>query len=248
MKPSSEKVLSAKAEPVAKEPAVKEPAKASSEKVLSAKAEPVAKEPAVKEPAKPNSEKVLSAKAEPVQRSQRSRNRRKRTRKRFNRPRVEPVKLPTVTEGPAEPPPAKIQTAKIEPAKMPPSEEPTVNVQLSNRSMETASTKLADGFDFPGGQAGRRGLLQGARLPGGWTPGRRLGWSARGRHGFQRSNLLHRGRNRGVCARRASGLGQRRDCAARLSGGRHGEAYRLALRPPAHDPWCATGKSSRVGS
>jgi murein DD-endopeptidase MepM/ murein hydrolase activator NlpD len=133
--PRSEKVQSVKAEP-AKVPAVKEPgANPRSEKVQSAKAEPV-KAPAVKEPtANPHSEKVQSVKAEPV-------------------------KAPAVKEPAANPHPEKIQSVKVEPVKTPPTQETTVNVQLLNRSMETASTRLADGFDFPVGKPEAEGYYK----------------------------------------------------------------------------------------
>lgn len=132
-KPDSEIIQSVKAEPV-KAPAVKEPLpKPNPEKVQTAKTEPT--KPAVKEPAVKNSEKVQSAKAEPV-------------------------KAPLVKEPPANPQPEKIQSVKVEPVKRPPAQEPIVNVQLSNGPMETASTRLADGFDFPVGKPEAEGYYK----------------------------------------------------------------------------------------
>jgi murein DD-endopeptidase MepM/ murein hydrolase activator NlpD len=133
--PRPEKVQSGKAEPV-KVPAVNEPAaNPHSEKIQSAKAGPV-KASAVKEsPANPRSEKIQSVKAEPV-------------------------KAPAVKEPAANPHPEKIQSVKADPAKMPAAQEPTANVQLSNRSTETASTRLADGFDFPVGKPEAEGYYK----------------------------------------------------------------------------------------
>lgn len=131
----SEKAKTAKAEP-AKAPALKEPVtNKNSEKVQTAKVEQ-AKGPAVKElPANPRPEKVQSAKADPV-------------------------KAPVVKESPVKPQPEKIESARLASAKIPPAQEPTVNVQLSNRSMETASTRLADGFDFPVGKPEAEGYYK----------------------------------------------------------------------------------------
>ena len=133
--PHSEKVQSVKAEPV-KAPAVKEgPVNAKSEKIQSVKAETV-KTPAVKEaPANPKSEKVQSVKAEPV-------------------------KTPAVKEPSPNLPSARTQSTKVDPVKMLPAQEPTGNVQLLNRPMETASTRLADGFDFPVGKPDAEGYYK----------------------------------------------------------------------------------------
>jgi murein DD-endopeptidase MepM/ murein hydrolase activator NlpD len=131
----SEKAQTAKVEPV-KAPAAKEPAASShAEKAQTAKIEPV-KAPAVKEPvSNSRSEKAQTAK-------------------------IEPVKAPAVKEPSAILPPAKLQTAAADSAKMPAVPEPTVNVQLLNRSMETASTRLADGFDFPVGKPDAEGYYR----------------------------------------------------------------------------------------
>jgi murein DD-endopeptidase MepM/ murein hydrolase activator NlpD len=143
--PEIQKALSAKEPGVAKQPVTTQPIKTApakepgtnprSEKVQSVKAEPV-KVPAVKEPgANPHPEKIQSVKAEPV-------------------------KAPVVKEPAGKPHPEKIQSVKVEPVKTPPTQEPTVNVQLLNRSMETASTRLADGFDFPVGKPEAEGYYK----------------------------------------------------------------------------------------
>ncbi|MEY2490558.1 MAG: hypothetical protein QOC70_2500 [Verrucomicrobiota bacterium] len=130
--PHPEKVRSVKVEPVK---APKEPAaNPHPEKVQTVKAEPV-KAPVAKEPANPHSEKVQSVKAESV-------------------------KTPAVKESSTNLPAEKIQSVKVESAKAPSSQEPTVNVQLLNRSMETASTRLADGFDFPVGKPEAEGYYK----------------------------------------------------------------------------------------
>jgi murein DD-endopeptidase MepM/ murein hydrolase activator NlpD len=177
-KPQTEKAQTAKAEP-AKVPTVKEPApKPAAEKVQSAKVE-VAKAPTVKEPAPPSegpngkepaanrrSEKVQSAKAEPVK-APAIKEPTKPQLEKVQTAKVEPVKAPALKEPPAKLQTEKIQTVKVEPLKMPPAQEPTVNVQLSSRSMETASTRLADGFDFPVGKPEAEGYYK-AR---GYRPG-----------------------------------------------------------------------------
>lgn len=71
-----------------------------------------------------------------------------------------PVKMPAVKEPPAKPRPEKVQSVKVESVKMSPAQEPTVNVQLLNRPMDTASTKLADGFDFPVGKPEAEGYYK----------------------------------------------------------------------------------------
>jgi len=70
------------------------------------------------------------------------------------------LKTPVVKEQAATPPVEKIQSVKVEPTKAPPAQEPTVNVQLLSRSMETASTRLADGFDFPVGKPDAEGYYK----------------------------------------------------------------------------------------
>ena len=119
-----------KTEPIDEPPADPRP-----EKVQTAKSEPV-KLPAVKEPpTNPRPEKVQTAKSGPV-------------------------KAPVVKEPPAKPRPEKIQSVKADPVQMPPAQEPTVDVQLMNRSMETGSTRLADGFDFPVGKPEAEGYYK----------------------------------------------------------------------------------------
>jgi murein DD-endopeptidase MepM/ murein hydrolase activator NlpD len=139
--PQSEKVQSVKAEPN-KVPAVKESAtNPHSEKMQSVRVGSVTSSAAKEPPANPRSEKVQSAKAKPL-------------------------KLPVVKDAPAVKEPAvhaqpdKIQSVKADPAKLPPAQEPAVDVQLLNRSMETASTKLADGFDFPVGKPEAEGYYK----------------------------------------------------------------------------------------
>jgi murein DD-endopeptidase MepM/ murein hydrolase activator NlpD len=55
---------------------------------------------------------------------------------------------------------ARVQPVKAEPVKAQPAQEPTVNVQLTNGPMETAFTKLADGFDFPVGKPEAEGYYK----------------------------------------------------------------------------------------
>ncbi|PYJ08652.1 MAG: hypothetical protein DMF06_12265, partial [Verrucomicrobia bacterium] len=153
----SEKTQTAKTEPAASQDSTKakvaktEPAKPSSlkeppvskesEKAKTAKAD-TAKAPPTKEPGtKQQSEKVQTAKADPVP-------------------------LPVIAEAPARLSLEKNQFSKLEPGKQTSAEDP-VNVQLSNGSMETASTKLADGFDFPVGKPDAEGYYK-AR---GYRPG-----------------------------------------------------------------------------
>ena len=174
--PRSEKVQSVKTEPV-KVPAVKEPAaNPRSEKVQSVQAESV-KVPVPKEPAaNPRSEKTQSAKAEPLKVPAVKEPRANPHPGKVESVKAEPVKEPPTNSHPEkvlsvkaelgktpaakEPSPEKIQSVKVEPGKMPPAEEPTVNVQLLNRSMETASTRLADGFDFPVGKPEAEGYYK----------------------------------------------------------------------------------------
>ena len=158
--PHSEKVQSAKAEPV-KVPAVKEPsANSDSEKVQSVKAGPV-KAPAVKDPAaNPRAEKIQSVKAEPVKAPAVKESPANPKSEKVQSVKAEPAKVPAVKEPSPNLPPAKIQSAKVDPVKMPPAQEPTVNVQLLNRPMETASTRLANGFDFPVGKPEAEGYYK----------------------------------------------------------------------------------------
>src|ERR1700682_5804017 len=88
---------------------------------------------AKKPPASPHAEKVQSAKAEPV-------------------------KVPAVKELPAKLQPEKIQSVKTQPVQ--PASEPTVNVRLVNEPTKTASTRLADGFDFPVGKPEAEGYYK----------------------------------------------------------------------------------------
>jgi murein DD-endopeptidase MepM/ murein hydrolase activator NlpD len=163
--PHPEKVQSVKAEP-AKVPAVKEPpANPRPEKVQTAKADAV-KVPTVKEsPANPHPERVQTVKADPVKvpavkvPAVRESPANQRPEK-VQSAKAEPVKMPAVKELPARPQPENIQSVKADPVQMPPAQEPTVNVQLLNRSMETASTRLADGFDFPVGKPEAEGYYK----------------------------------------------------------------------------------------
>jgi murein DD-endopeptidase MepM/ murein hydrolase activator NlpD len=111
------------------------PANPHPEKVQSVKAESV-KVPVVNEPpANPRPEKVQSAK-------------------------VEPVKVRAMKELPAKSQPEKIQSVKTDPVKIQPAPEPTENVRLVNGPMESASTRLADGFDFPVGKPEAEGYYK----------------------------------------------------------------------------------------
>jgi murein DD-endopeptidase MepM/ murein hydrolase activator NlpD len=158
--PHPEKVQSVKAEPV-KVPAVKEPpVNPHPEKVQSVKADPV-KVPAIKEqPANPHPEKVQSVKAEPAKAPSLKEPPVNAHSEKVQSAKAEPMKIPAVKETPARSLPEKIRSVKVEPVKMPPTQEPTVNVQLLNRPMETASTKLADGFDFPVGKPEAEGYYK----------------------------------------------------------------------------------------
>jgi murein DD-endopeptidase MepM/ murein hydrolase activator NlpD len=158
--PRPERVQSVKAEPV-KEPAVKEaPASPHPEKIQSAKAEPV-KGPTVKEqPANPHADKIQSVKAEQVKVPAVKEPPAHQRPEKVQSAKTEPVKVPAVKELPAKPRSEKIQSVRVEPVKMSPTQEPTVNVQLLNRPMETASTRLADGFDFPVGKPEAEGYYK----------------------------------------------------------------------------------------
>ena len=159
-KPQPEKIQSVKAEPV-KVPAVKDsPAKPHPEKVQSAKVEPV-KGPAITEPSvNPKSEKVQSVKTEPVKVAVAKEPPANPHPAKTQSVKAEPARTPPVKEAPASLPPEKIQSVKVDPVKMPPAQEPTVNVQLLNRRMETASTRLANGFDFPVGKPEAEGYYK----------------------------------------------------------------------------------------
>jgi len=150
-----EKIQSAKAEPL-KGPAVKEPpANAHQEKIQSAKADP-AKEP----PVNPHPEKIQSVKAEPAKAPVVKEPAANPHAEKIQSVKAEPVKTPVVKEPAANPHAEKIKSVKVDPVKMPPAQEPTVNVQLLNRPMETASTRLADGFDFPVGKPDAEGYYK----------------------------------------------------------------------------------------
>jgi len=131
----SDKTKSTKVEPE-KAPAAKETAANSGkEKTKSAKVGSV-KTPAVKDvAANSHSEKVQSTKPEPVK--------------------TAAPKEPIVSLQPEKP-----QVDKAELAKSTATQEPTVDIQLSDRSTETASTKLADGFDFPVGKPEAEGYYK----------------------------------------------------------------------------------------
>jgi murein DD-endopeptidase MepM/ murein hydrolase activator NlpD len=71
----------------------------------------------------------------------------------------EPIKPPGAKEPIVSLQPEKTQADKPEAAKIP-AQEPTVDIQLSDRSTETAATKLADGFDFPVGKPEAEGYYK----------------------------------------------------------------------------------------
>ena len=175
----SEKIQSVKAEP-GKSPAVKEaPTNPKSEKIQSVKAEP-AKSPAVKEAsANPKSEKVQSVKTEPAKSPAVKEASANSKSEKIQSVKAELVKTPAVKEPSPNLPSARTQSTKVDPVKMPPAQEPTVNVQLLNRPMETASTRLADGFDFPVGKPDAEGYYK-AR---GFRSGGHMGEDWDGIHG-----------------------------------------------------------------
>ncbi len=72
----------------------------------------------------------------------------------------EMVKVSVVRETPASTMPARVQAVKADPPKVESPQEPTVNVQLTNGPMETAFTRLADGFDFPVGKPEAEGYYK----------------------------------------------------------------------------------------
>jgi murein DD-endopeptidase MepM/ murein hydrolase activator NlpD len=72
---------------------------------------------------------------------------------------LEPLKDPELpTKSP--PPPAQGPSVKGAPPKVEAPQEPIVNVQLPSGPMETAFTKLADGFDFPVGKPESEGYYK----------------------------------------------------------------------------------------
>lgn len=119
-----------------KAPAVKEiAANARPDKAKSAKVE-AKKAPAMKEIAtNSQTEKVQSTKPEPIK--------------------MAAVKEPIVNLRPEKP-----QVDKADSAKSAAVQEPTVDIQLSDRSTETASTRMADGFDFPVGKPEAEGYYK----------------------------------------------------------------------------------------
>jgi murein DD-endopeptidase MepM/ murein hydrolase activator NlpD len=164
------KALPAKEPVVAKQPVTTQPIKTTPvkeppanprpEKVQSIKAEPV-KVPAVKEPpANPHPEKVQSVKAESVKVPVVNEPPANQRLEKVQSAKVEPVKMRAMKELPAKSQPEKIQSVKTDPVKMQPAPEPTVNVRLLNGPMETASTRLADGFDFPVGKPEAEGYYK----------------------------------------------------------------------------------------
>jgi murein DD-endopeptidase MepM/ murein hydrolase activator NlpD len=155
-----EKVQTAKTELV-KVPPVKETAASSHlEKAQPVKAESV-KAPAINErAANPHSENAQTVKVEPVKAPGAKDPASNRHSERIQSVKAESVKTPAVNEPSASLPPEKIQSVKVEPVKTPPEQEPTVNVQLLNRRMETASTRLAAGFDFPVGKPEAEGYYK----------------------------------------------------------------------------------------
>jgi murein DD-endopeptidase MepM/ murein hydrolase activator NlpD len=72
----------------------------------------------------------------------------------------ETVKVSAVRETPASTTSSRAQAQKTDPPKVESPQEPTVNVQLTNGPMETAFTKLADGFDFPVGKPEAEGYYK----------------------------------------------------------------------------------------
>ena len=160
-----EKAPPAKESVVAQQPVMTEPVRAASvseppanlrpEKVQSTKAEP-AKVPALEAPpANPRSEKIQSVKAESVKRAAVKEAAANSRSEKVRSVIAEPMKAPAMNLHSK-----KIQSEKADPGKMLPASEPAVDLQLSNRSMETASTRLADGFDFPVGKPEAEGYYK----------------------------------------------------------------------------------------
>jgi len=185
----SEKVQSAKVEPD-KLPGTKEPeAKNRGGKTQSAKAEPeqssVVKESAIK------SQKVQTAKIEPEKAAPKESARSEKVQaakvelpkavkektipnsrsEQVQLAKFEPIKPPGAKEPVVSLQPEKTQTDKPEAAKIP-SQEPTVDIQLSDRTTETAATKLADGFDFPVGKPEAEGYYKARGFRSGGFNGR----------------------------------------------------------------------------
>jgi murein DD-endopeptidase MepM/ murein hydrolase activator NlpD len=156
----AENVQTAKTK-LAKAPPVKEPAARShSEKAETVNTES-GKAPAANETlANPHSEKAPTVKAEPVKASRAKEPASNPHSEKIQSVKAESVKTLAVKEPSANLPPEKIQSVKVEPVKTPPEQDPRVNVQLLNRRMETASTRLADGFDFPVGKPEAEGYYK----------------------------------------------------------------------------------------
>jgi murein DD-endopeptidase MepM/ murein hydrolase activator NlpD len=138
--PQTEKAPLANESVVAKQPVMTQPAKTVS----------VSEPPANLRPQKAQSVKTEAAKVPAVTLP---------PAKKVQSVKAEPDRAPAMKESPANSHPQKIQFVKTDPAKMP-AQEPTANVQLLNRSTETASTRLADGFDFPVGKPEAEGYYK----------------------------------------------------------------------------------------
>jgi len=141
---------SAKPEPVPA-PVVKVPAaNPRSEKAETMKA-PVVKEPA----ANPQPEKGQTAKVEPVKAPATN-----LPFKKIQSAKVEPKKAAPEKEPAANSQAEKLQSVKLEPVRIAPEQESTGNVRLLNGPVETAATRLADGFDFPVGKPDAEGYYK----------------------------------------------------------------------------------------
>lgn len=152
----SEKVETAKAE-TEKASKVKEPAASTrSEKAQTAK---VGSDKGSKtKEADARSEKVETAKVEPERATQTKEPAANSRSEKAQLARTEPVKAPASKEPTVSVRSEKSQTGKAAQGDEVP--EPNVDVQMSNRSIETASTKLADGFDFPVGKPEAEGYYK----------------------------------------------------------------------------------------
>src|SRR5439155_19853682 len=111
--------------------------------------------PGAKElPAKPRSDKTQPVKTEPDTVAATHS-------KKIRSVKSEPLTAPAAKElAAANPQSEKIHSEKTDPGSMLPAQEPTINLQLPSRSMETASTRLADGFDFPVGKPEAEGYYK----------------------------------------------------------------------------------------
>jgi murein DD-endopeptidase MepM/ murein hydrolase activator NlpD len=142
---------------------VKEQPASSATKGQVAKAEPVTPPAAKTDSTKEQSTKQV-AKAEPLKappaKSAAAKETASATTAKIEVTKAEAVKPPVVKEKSPNPTTPHVQSVKAEPAKVQPPQEPTVNVQLTNGPMETAFTKLADGFDFPVGRPEAEGYYK----------------------------------------------------------------------------------------